>query len=95
MANSVVPALANIRSEVERARADNKQPDELPQGIKRRVLELLVDVIWVNSETRTFTIEGVIRGTFAIDETQGLRLELPIASEEEGEFAFISTPLTP
>ena len=88
----VLAALANIRSEVERARADNKQPDELPQGIKRRVLELLVDVIWVNSETRTFTIEGVIRGTFALDEAQGLRLELPVASEEEGEFAFISTP---
>ena len=57
----VLTALERIRHEIDEARTASRQPDELPFAIKRRVLELLVDVIWVNSEDRTFTIESVIR----------------------------------
>lgn len=38
---------------------------------KRSILVTLVDVIWVDTVKRTFTIEGEIKGTYSIDDDSG------------------------
>jgi site-specific DNA recombinase len=79
----VLAALAKIKAEVDRASKDGQQPQEIPFDLKRKILALIVDVIWVDSEKRVFTIEGEIKGTFALDnEDKGV--SLPPASSDSG-----------
>jgi len=67
--NVVLSVLKRIRQEVEDARKQQRLPQEIPFELKRKILTLLVDTIWVNSVERTFTIEGEIKGTYAIDDS--------------------------
>lgn len=62
----VLAALAKVRETVEQARKEGRQPNEIPFRLKRKILSLLVEVIWVNSEEGSFVIEGEIRGTYAL-----------------------------
>ncbi len=95
----VIKALNKIKAEVEKARQNKTQPQEIPFELKRRILSILVDVIWVDSVERTFTIEGEIRGTFALDDDNsesrsnsgGSPFSLP-TSNQKGNFGFTSTP---
>lgn len=62
----VLSALARIRAEVDRARHQGRQPEEIPFELKRKILSMLVDVITIDSVKRTFTIVGEISGTYAL-----------------------------
>ncbi len=64
----VLSVLKRIRAEVERAKQEQRLPEEIPFELKRKLLGTLVDVIYVNSKDRVFTIEGEIKGTYAIDD---------------------------
>lgn len=77
----VIKALAKIRSRVDKARSEKRQPDEIPFELKRKIIATLVEVIWVNSLARTFTIEGEISGVFAFDDEDG---EPPLSSSQSG-----------
>ena len=66
----VIKALAKIRAQVDQARAEKIQPQEIPFDLKRKILSSLVEVIWVNSKDRTFTIEGEISGVFAFGDDE-------------------------
>jgi len=66
----VIAALTRIRKEVDLARQQGRLPDEIPFDLKRRILSMLVDVIYVDSVTRTFTIEGEIKGTYSLDDNR-------------------------
>jgi site-specific DNA recombinase len=65
----VIEALSNLRERVEKARKNGQVPKELPLELKRKILTLIVDVIWVNTVEQTFTIEGEINGTFSLDDS--------------------------
>ncbi len=65
----VLAALQRLREEVEKAKREQRLPDDIPFELKRKILTSLVDTIWVNSVDRTFTIDGEIKGTYAIDDT--------------------------
>lgn len=79
-------ALAKVRAEVEKAKQEKRQPNEIPFDLKRRILSLLVDIIWVNSRDKTFTIEGEIKGTFAFGEAAE-ETDTPISGDQNEEFA--------
>lgn len=66
----VLKALGKIRAQVEKARSEKKLPQEIPFELKRKILSTLVEVIWVNSAERTFTIVGEISGVFAFDDLE-------------------------
>jgi site-specific DNA recombinase len=88
----VLTALAKIKAEVESAKQRSQPPDEIPYDLKRKILSVLVDVIWVDSIQKTFAIEGEIRGTFALDrEDEGESLATPISGSENVDFGFDST----
>lgn len=71
----VIKVLDQIREQVEKARHEKRMPKEIPFELKRKILSTLVDVIWVNSVDRTFTIEGELSGVFTFDDE----------NEEKGE----------
>lgn len=73
----VLGALGKLREQVDQARLERSLPQELPFDLKRRILTLLVDTIWVDSAGGTFTIDGVIRGTFAVEPGGGIAILLP------------------
>lgn len=81
----VLGALQRVRREVEKARQEQRLPNELPFELKRKILTLLVETVWVDTVKRTFTIEGEISGTYAIDD-----LENP--DKDNGDFTLVSTP---
>ena len=89
----VLKALAKIRIQVDKARSEKRQPDEIPFELKRKIIATLVEVIWVNSVEKTFTIEGEISGVFALDDEEG---EPPLSSQsggpDGGGFGFTSAP---
>ena len=87
----LLSGLEHIRIRIDEARIAGRQSNELPFALKRRVLELLVDVIWVNSVERTFTIEGVVRGTFGLAEPQGDLIAIPLALPLTADLAFVSS----
>ncbi|MCH7588904.1 MAG: hypothetical protein IIC78_12865 [Chloroflexi bacterium] len=86
----VVAELAKFRQQLEQARRDMLKLNGLPFELKRCILSLLVDVIWVSSEDQTLTNEGVINGAFTSDAEQSLSLNLPLTLESSTEFAFTS-----
>ena len=63
----VVLALGRIKEEVDRAKEEGRQPKEIPFELKRKLVRNLLDVVYVNTVERTFSLEGEIKGTFAID----------------------------
>ena len=54
-------------------------------------MSLLIDDIWVDTGERTFSIEGIIKGTFALDDEEALTVELPHTVGESVGFAFTSS----
>ena len=64
----VIEALTRVRKEIEEAKKDRKMPNDIPYDLKRKIIVLLADVIWVDTKTGRFTIEGEIEGTFALDD---------------------------
>lgn len=89
----VLAALAKVRTEVEKAKQEKRQPNEIPFDLKRRILSLLVDTIWVNPRDRTFTIEGEIKGTFAFGE-DAEKTDTPISGDQTEGFASLSSRRT-
>jgi site-specific DNA recombinase len=67
----VIKALGKIRKQVDKARSEKRQPDEIPFDLKRKILSSLVEGIWVNSVEQTFRIEGAISGVYAFDDEEG------------------------
>ena len=65
---TVLLALQRLKKELDKAKRENRLPDDLPFEIKRNILTLLVDTIWVDTVERKFTIDGEIKGTYALDE---------------------------
>ena len=66
----VIGALKRVRTEIENAKKESRPSKEIPFELKRRILSLMVKVIWVNTSTRTFEIIGEIKGQFSIDDTE-------------------------
>lgn len=64
----VLNVLNRVRAEVEKAKREKRLPEEIPFELKRKLLGKLVDVIYVDTQKRKFTIEGEIKGTYAIDD---------------------------
>lgn len=62
----VLAALGKFRLMTEQAKEAGDESQGIPFDLKRKLLTLLVDVIWVNSIEKTFTIEGEIKGNFAL-----------------------------
>lgn len=65
----VIAGLARVRKELESAIQAGRTPEEIPFEMKRQILKLLVEKVWVDSPNRKFTIEGEICGTYDIDST--------------------------
>lgn len=86
----LLTGLGRIRQEIDEAKTAGRQPDELPFALKRRVLELLVDIIRVNSVEGTFTIEGVIQGSYAFGDEQLITIEMPQTLPQQADLAFVS-----
>lgn len=63
----VLSALEKVRAHIKMAQSNGEQPHEIPFELMRKILLLLVDVIWVDTKKGTFTIEGEIKGTFTLD----------------------------
>lgn len=87
----VIKALSKIREQVDKAKSEKRQPEEIPFELKRKILASLVEVIWVNSFDRTFTIQGEISGVFALDD-ESVQYSPPQGGENGG-FGFTSTPI--
>lgn len=66
----VLDGLRRVKEEIENARKESRPAEDIPFELKRRILSMLVKVIWVNTSTRTFEIVGEIRGQFSIDDTE-------------------------
>ncbi len=64
----VLAALTKVKQEIERAKEESRPSREIPFELKRRILSLLVKVIWVNTVERTFEIVGEIKGSYSIDD---------------------------
>ena len=60
----MLSALEKIRTQIDKGR-EKRQPQEILFELKRTILSLLVETIWINSVEKTLTIEGEIKGTFA------------------------------
>jgi hypothetical protein len=86
----VLRALTKIREQVEQAKAEKRQPSEIPIELKRRILNTLVEVIWVNSVEKSFTIEGEISGVYAFGDEESQGEIIPDTGEEKGDFGFSS-----
>jgi site-specific DNA recombinase len=87
----VIKALSKIREQVDQARSEKRQPQEIPYELKRKILSTLVEVIWVNSKDRKFTIEGEIRGVFAFGEDEIRQGESPTSGGQNNGFGFTSS----
>jgi site-specific DNA recombinase len=66
----VINALNKVKSEIENAKKEVRPSKEIPFELKRRILSIMVKVIWVNTTTRTFEIVGEIKGQFSVDDTE-------------------------
>ncbi|MBM3273075.1 recombinase family protein [Candidatus Kaiserbacteria bacterium] len=86
----VLAGLDRIRAEVERAKREGRPANEIPVSMKRKLLGLIVDVIWVNSRDETFTIQGEIKGTFAFGPNSDDSKESPKSGGGGGGFGFAS-----
>jgi len=87
----VLTALGKIRTQVERARSEKRQPQEIPFELKRKILSTLVEVIWVNSTDRTFTIEGEISGMFSFGDGESEGYSSPQSDGTNSGFGSTST----
>ena len=87
----VLTALEKIRLQVDQAKAEKKQPSEIPMELKRRIITTLVEVIWVNSKDKTFTIEGEITGVFAFGEDGGVDYRFPDLIPDNADIDFTSS----
>lgn len=83
----VLRALEKIRLQVEDARSQKRLPKEIPFELKRKILTTLVEVVWVDSEKRSFTIEGEISGVFAFDDED----KESSSQDVESDIGFAST----
>lgn len=90
----VIKALEKIRAQVDKAKSEKRQPDEIPFELKRKILSTLVEVIWVNSAERTFTIEGEISGVFAFDDEADEQASFPQSGDPNDGFGFTSTRIS-
>lgn len=67
---AVIRALEKLRSKVDATRQNGQTSPKIPFELKRKILTLIVDVVWVNTHEQTFIIEGEISGTFSIEDDQ-------------------------
>ncbi len=67
---AVIKALEKLRSKVDATRQNGQTSPKIPFELKRKILTLIVDVVWVNTHEQTFIIEGEISGTFSIEDDQ-------------------------
>ena len=89
----VLKALEKIRIQVEKARSEKQLPQEIPFELKRKILATLVEVVWVNSKERTFTIDGEISGKFAFDDEESEQPLMPQSGDQNSGFGFISAQI--
>jgi hypothetical protein len=66
----LLAALKRVREAIDQAKKEGKLSNEIPFSLKRKIIILLVDVIWVDSEQGSFQIEGEIRGTFSLNDDE-------------------------
>jgi site-specific DNA recombinase len=85
---AVIAALERVREEVDRAKAAKTQPQEIPFDLKRKILAFLVDVIYVDTQHRTFTIEGEVDGTYGLDAPDG---SVPSSLDPDGGIGLVSS----
>jgi hypothetical protein len=62
----VIEALSRVRKEIDEAKQNRRMPNDIPYDLKRKIIVLLTDVIWVDAKASQFTIEGEIQGTFEL-----------------------------
>lgn len=93
-----IQALTKLRTRVSEVRQNGQVSQEIPFELKRKILTLIVDVIWVNTHEQTFTIEGEISGTFSIDcrnegdsNNEGDLQENSIKEAAPSDFGFLSS----
>jgi site-specific DNA recombinase len=79
----VLVGLERIRKEIETARHEGKTPHEIPFTLKRRILTHIVETVYVDTNKREFTIEGEIKGTFAVDVASSEPNADPESSDEQ------------
>ena len=66
----VLSALEKVQAHIQESLGRGEQPQEIPFELKRKILLLLVDVIWVDTNEGIFTIEGELKDTFLLDEKE-------------------------
>jgi len=86
----VLEALKQIRVTLNNAKKRGEQPNEIPFDLKRKILSLLVEVIWVDSHQGCFTIEGEITGTFDLDASENKTTVIDVS---KAGFGFPSSPI--
>ena len=83
----VCAALDKIRAVVEKARKQGQMVNEIPFDLKRKILTLIVDVVWINAFDKTFSIEGEINGTFILNDED----ESDPPGNNSTDFGFLSS----
>jgi hypothetical protein len=87
----VLKALMQIKGTLDNAKRGSELPNEIPFDLKRKILSLLVEVIWVDSHQGCFTIEGEITGSFDLDPPENSTSSAPVIDGCNGDFAFPSS----
>ena len=57
-----------LKKAIDDAKRSGKKPSEVPFKLKRKIITLIIDVIWVDSEKGVFQMEGAIRKTITLDD---------------------------
>ena len=88
----VKAGLRRIRDELAKAQRERRLPRLVSFELKRKILALLVDTIWVDAEVGTFTIEGAVKGSYEIASAEQTYMLSSPSFEIEPELAFASVP---
>lgn len=59
-----------LKKAIEETKRSGKKPSEVPFKLKRKIITLIIDVIWVDSEKGVFQLEGAIRKTITLDDPE-------------------------
>lgn len=89
----LLAVLANFKEIVERNKRNNTQSDDIPFALKRKIITLIVDVIWVDSVKGVIQIEGEIRTTILLSEQELLLTENTDKSDSGDDFGLSSNPI--
>lgn len=63
-------ALEKLKKAIEKTRNSDQESNEIPFSLRRKIITLLIDVIWVDSEKGIFQIEGELHKTFSLSEEE-------------------------